>query len=239
MKALIDQIKLQKDVYLTGTLIMGSLYLVGMILHDILVALDDTFTTSLYLGSMMALGGIAVFVFFAVGVHLATMFHYAVAMGCTRKSFLPAYMAATFFSFLMLAVELKLMNFLEGLKLELMYPTLIQLNPVEAVMQWKCLLGIALVGTALGVLVGSLLIKFGKAAMAVLWIVFMAVCIGGPRLLEFCLHHQDNVFAKTLMEVFHALAKLGSAAAPVLIIATAAVLLGISYLLLRRQQVNI
>lgn len=239
MKALIDQIKFQKDMYLTGSLLMGVLYLLGIIFHDMIVFADDGFTATIYLGSMVALGGMVGCMFFVGGIYLTTMYNYAIAMGRTRKSFLPAYMAATFFNFLVFAVELKLLYLLEGLKLGLMYPTLERLNPIEAALQWKCLLAIALMGTALSVLIGALITKFGKAAWFVLWLAFMAVCIGVPRLLETFLGHLDNVFVKAVINLIGAFAKLGSAAVPVLIVAAAAILFGISYLLLRRQRVNL
>lgn len=239
MKALMDQIKLQREIYIIGTLLMGGLYLFGIILYDIIAATDDELTTAIYLGSIVACGGVLVFVFWAMGMHLVTMFNYAVAMGRTRKGFLPAYMAAAFLSLLALCLEMKLLNFLEGLKLRLMYPMLESEDPTEFVMRWKCLLAIALIGTAVGIFIGTMFIKFGKAALCVCWIIFMAVCIGGPRLLEVCLHHPDNVFAEAVVNVFGALAKQGSAVLPAVIIICAAFLFGISYLLLKRQQVRL
>lgn len=239
MKALIDQVKLQKELYIVGSLLTVGAYLFGMILFDLVAASDDGITTVVYVGSLMALIIIIVFVFLALGIHLVAMFNYAVGMGRARKSFLPAYTAAAFFLFLVLGLELKLLHFLEGQKIRLMYPLLNWEDPAGAVIRWKYLIGFALAGTAFGMFFGAMIIRFGRAAFVVWWLLVVACCIGGPRLLEACLSNPDHVLAKTVIDVLGALARLGAALAPVLLIIVALILFGISFLILRKQQVNL
>ena len=240
MKTLWNQIKFQKDLYLTGGLVMLGMYVFGMILHDFLVLGDDEVTGVLCIGSMMAMIAFGMMMFFFAGIHMVQTFNYAVAMGQTRKRMFPMYTAATFVTFLVLGIFMKALNILEELRLRLMFPGLEIENFMEPVLRVPYLLAIALVGTAFGVLLGAGISRFGKTAFWVWWVIFMAVCIGGPRLT----HYLTDDYPDSRLTVFvtHAITFAAShvqTCLAVLVIVVTVIFTGAAFLMVRRQQVNV
>lgn len=104
MKTLWNQIKFQKDLYLLGGLVMLGLYIFGTILHDVIIVSDDGVTSTFCMGSLMAMSGFIMVMFFFAGIHMVQVFNYALAMGQTRKRTYPAYALAVFITFFVLAV---------------------------------------------------------------------------------------------------------------------------------------
>ena len=102
MKALWNQIKFQKDLFLMGGAVMLGMFVFGTILHDFLVTGDDEVTSVFCMGTFMATIVMFMMMFFFAGVHMVQIFNYAVAMGQTRKRMFPMYTAATFVTFLVL-----------------------------------------------------------------------------------------------------------------------------------------
>lgn len=240
MKTLWNQIKFQKDLYLTGGLVMLGMYVFGTILHDIIMVAGDEMTSVFYMGSMMAMTGLFMMMFFFAGIHMVTVFNYAVAMGQSRKRFVPAYMMATFLTLFVLGVLLKLLHVLEGARLGLMFPGLIREDITGPVTQWKYLLAFVLVGTAISVLLGATIIKFGKAAFWVWWALLMLVCIGGPRLFHYLgEYYPDGEMMKLVMKAIELVTAHAQLVVTVSVIGVTVILLGGSYLLLRKQQVNL
>ena len=240
MKTLWNQIKFQKELYLIGGLVMLGLYLFGMILHDFLLMGDDEVTGVLCMGSFMAMIAVISMMLFFVGIHMVQIFNYAVAMGQTRKRIFPAYTIATFLTFLVLEIFLKVLNILEVWRLGLMFPGLDIENFVEPALHIPYLLAFALVGTAFSVLLGAAISRFGKAAFWVWWVMIMAVCIGGPRagayLVTYC---ADSRLTALMMEMLDFVAAHGEAIGVVAVIAATMIFTGAAYLIVRRQQVNV
>ncbi len=238
MKVLTDQIRLQKEVYVIGLGTIGGLFVFGTILHEVIAAMDGNVTEVFTMGSVMAAFGIWIALLFGVGAHMVSMFNYAVSMGRTRRSFFPAYTASVFVTALVLEAVLVLLHVAERLRLGLMYPNLRIDDPAANVLHWNILLAIALFGTALGVFTASLIVRFGKVALWIIWFSWFGLCIVSPQMVEQALAHADSAAVKLLLRAAEWLLKLGGAAVPVLALVVSAVLLGVSYLILRRQQVN-
>lgn len=240
MKTLWNQIKFQKDLYLTGGLVMLGMYLFGMILHDFLLMGDDEVTGVLCMGSFMAIIAVITMMLFFVGIHMVQIFNYAVAMGQTRKRIFPAYMVATFVTFGLLEILLKVLNVLEVWRLGLMFPGLDIENFIEPVLHIPYLLAFALVGTAFSVLLGAAISRFGKAAFWVWWVIIMAVCIGGPRVGAYLVtYYSDSRLTAAIMRVIDFVAAHVEAIGAVAVIAVTVLFTGVAYLMVRRQQVNV
>ena len=240
MKTLWNQIKFQKDLYVTGGLVMLGMYVFGMILHDVLIVGDDEVTGVLCIGSMMAMIALGMMMFFFAGIHMVQIFNYAVALGQTRKRTFPMYLLATFVTFLVLGVFLKVLNVIEKWRLGLMFPGIEIENFMEPVLRVQYLPFYALVGTAFGVLLGASVSRCGKAAFWVWWALYMAVCIGGPRLI----HYLTDDYPDSRLTVFltQAVAYASShvqVCLTVLVIVVTVIFTGAAFLLVRRQQVNV
>ena len=240
MKTLWNQIKFQKDLYLTGGLVMLGMYVFGMILHDFLLLGDDEVTGVLCIGSMMAMIALGMMMFFFSGIHMVQIFNYAVAMGRTRKRTFPMYLLATFVTYMVLGIFTTALNILEVLRLRLLFPGLEIENFVEPVLQVPYLLAFALAGTAFGVLMGASISRFGKAAFWVWWVLFMAACIGGPRLSHYVtMNDPDSPFVTWVNGVLEFLMAHAEAVGVTAVIAATVIFTGIAYLMVRRQQVNV
>ena len=240
MKTLWNQIKFQKDLYLTGGLIMLGMYLFGMVLHDFLLTGDDEVTGVICMGSFLAMIAVIAMMLFFVGVHMVQIFHYAVAMGQTRKRIFPAYTIATFFTFLVLEIILKVMNVLEVWRLGIMFPGLDIENFIEPVLHIPYLLAYAFVGTAFSVLLGAAISRYGKAAFWVWWVILMAVCIGGPRLGHYLdTYYPDSNLAAAMTRAIGFVVAHGEVVGVAATVVLTAVFTAIAYLLVRRQQVNV
>lgn len=240
MKTLWNQIKFQKDLYLLGGLVMLGLYILGMILHDVLIVSDGESASVVCIGSLMAMTGLVMVMFFFAGIHMVQIFNYALAMGQTRKRTYPAYALAVFVTFFVLAVFVKALNVLEAWRLGLMFPGTEVENFVAEALEWKFLLAYALVSTALAMLLGTLISRFGKAALVAWWIILMAVCIGGPRLFVYLEeYHSDSRLAVFVQRLIEMASEHVQVLSVVLVIAVTVVFNGAAYLLVRRQQVNV
>lgn len=240
MKALWTQMKFQKDLILTGALVMLGMFVFGTILHDVILVSGDEVDSVFCMGSFMALIVMCMMMFFFAGIHMVQIFNYAVAMGQTRKRTFPLYTIATFLTFAVLELLLKLMNVLEKWRLGLMFPGLEIEDFLEAVMDGKMLLAFALVGTAVGVLLGASISRFGKAAFWVWWVLFMAVCIGGPRLTHYVTEdYPDSPFVTWVNGVLEFLMAHAAAVGVAAVIAATVIFSGAAYLIVRRQQVNV
>ena len=240
MKALWNQIKFQKDLFLMGGAVMLGMFVFGTILHDFLVTGDDEVTSVFCMGTFMATIVMFMMMFFFAGVHMVQIFNYAVAMGQTRKRTFPMYTIAVFGTFFSLSILLKVMNELEKWRLKLMFPGLKIEQFVDVILNFRYLLAFALVGTAFSVLLGAGISRFGKAAFWVWWVLLMTTCIGGPRLIHYMTgNHPDSgliVFAEQTMENIVAHAQVISVVAVRL---STVIFIGAGYLIVRRQQVNV
>ena len=132
------------------------------------------------------------------------------------------------------------MNVLEKWRLGLMFPGLEIEDFLEAVMDGKMLLAFALVGTAVGVLLGASISRFGKAAFRVWWVLFTTVCIGGPRLTHYVTEdYPDSPFVTWVNGVLEFLMAHAAAVGVAAVIAATVIFSGAAYLIVRRQQVNV
>ncbi len=240
MKALIDQIKLQRDIYIIGLCTTGGLFVLGTVLHEIIWRMQEGMETEVVcMGSMMAFVGILVALLFGVMQHIVNVYNYAISLGRTRKNFFPAYTLAVFVSALVVEAMALCLHVLERFRLRVMYPGFRIDDPAAHVLEWNILLVMALLGTAVGVLFGSLVIKFGKIALWIFCLLWAAVCIGSPRVIEVMFAHPDSgvtIVSLRAAEWFFRLGKMGMV---LLALVLSAVILSVAYLLLRRQQVNL
>ena len=219
---------------------MLGMFVFGTILHDVILVSGDEVDSVFCMGSFMALIVLCMMMFFFAGIHMVQIFNYAVAMGQTRKQTFPLYTIATFLTFAVLELILKLMNVLEKWRLGLMFPGLEIEDFLEEVIGFDALLAFALVGTAVGVLLGASISRFGKAAFWVWWVLFMVICIGGPRLSHYVtMDDPDSLFVTWVNGVLEFVMAHAEAVGVAAVIAATVIFTGIAYLMVRRQQVSV
>ena len=150
------------------------------------------------------------------------------------------YLLATFVTFLVLGVFLKVLNVIEKWRLGLMFPGVEIENFMESALRVQYLPVYALVGTAFGVLLGASVSRCGKAAFWVWWALYMAVCIGGPRLIHYLTDdYPDSRLTVFLTQAVAYAASHVQVCLTVLVIVVTVIFTGAAFLLVRRQQVNV
>ena len=219
---------------------MLGMFVFGTILHDFLVTGDDEVTSVFCMGTFMATIVMFMMMFFFAGVHMVQIFNYAVAMGQTRKRTFPLYTIATFLTFAVQELILKLMNVLEKWRLGLMFPGLEIEDFLEVVVDFKVLLAFALVGTAFGVLLGASISRFGKTAFWVWWVLLMTTCIVGPRIGSYLgCDHPDSPLVVWVNSVMEFVVAHGDVIGLVAVVLATLIFTGVGYLIVRRQQVTV
>lgn len=236
MKMLWSYIKLQKDYFLFGVLVVIGTYAIGNILHDAMIVFTDDESSVFCLGSVMAAAALVMMMCSFAGTQIVQAFHYAVAMGRTRKQTFPLCMLDIFLTFFILELLLKMLNALEKLRLGLMYPDWKLEDILSAALAWKYLLAYALVGTAFSMFLGAMISRFGKGAYVAWYLVIMLLCIGGPRLYHYLTtFHSDSQVTVLLLA---AIRMMFAHTAPV-VAAVTVIFAGAGFLMLRRQQVSV
>ncbi len=168
-----------EDWILGGVLILGG-FLVGQILHALILHTDPTATHSVPLGSILAAAAAVVFVIMESTSSIRTLFHMEVSMGCTRKRFYVSFFTVQLTS---CAAAFLLLLFLAWIENDLnawLYPGLAaKLDFMEGLLKWG--VPAALAVTTVGDFCGTLLMRFGRTAFWILWAVWMLLCVGFPQ----------------------------------------------------------
>lgn len=237
MKTLMNQMKLRKGLLLGGIAIMGGLVIFGMILHDVIQAssdAEDVFPMGGFMG-MMAFFLIAIII---LGQDFWQAFNHAVSMSQSRKRFIPAYIASVAVCQVVYVLVLKIFILIERWKLAVMYPTLPYDGDFSLIFSWKVLAFIGIGSLGIGILLGAMLLKFGKIAYVVIWVLWMIACIGLPKVMEYSKHHENTALARVFRAIGNAFENAGSYALPITVVVISIALLLISYFSIRKQPVS-
>ena len=227
------------DLLLTGSVFMGGMYLVGIVISIVFMARIDSNGSIILMGGIMLFGAL-IYMCFISAAQMVINYNYAIAMGQTRRQTMPAYLTATFIVYLIFDLLAVVLHGIERWLMSVVCAGLPQEDVIEPLVRVKYLLLLALVGTAVTMLLGAAIMKFGKAAFIAFWIVIMAVCIGAGRVSNYlggagagsALAHWVQQQMAYIGAHVQAVVPGGGVAASVICILAA-------YLMLRRQQVTV
>lgn len=173
------QLLLLKDLLLTGVIFMCGMFLLGIVL--VTVIMSGTGDHEIFLlGSTMVLMALLFNCFFSAA-QMVSNYNYAIAMGQTRRQTIPAYMIATFLVYLIYDLVAVLLHLTDRWLMGVIFPELPQADVMQMVLRWRYLLLIALAGTAVTMLMGAAITRFGRSAYFVFWCAMMICFIGLPR----------------------------------------------------------
>lgn len=186
-------------------------------------------------GVLAACISIAVMIAFISCNVLSICFNLAIGMCSTRKSFVSAYLLVTWLEFWAMAGTAYLLHHLELWILRAMYPGLRNEFDMGVIFQWKYMLitGLALVAANLAI--GTFFLRFGKISIIIIWAFWMLACHGWPRLFHSFYHNTEDgkTYGLTLgtVTITENIVLAGVAGVSM-------VLIFISWLMLRKQQVK-
>ena len=226
MKELKRQLYLRWDEILVMFFSQGAFFLFGELILVITVYILGE-NELIEAGTLLALIG-PVFIMIFTGVcSVGQCFNLGIGMCDTRRRLVPALAAGSFLQFLAFSGVAYLLHHLELWLFRIFYKGAENEVSLAVLFQWKYILVACVFMAALQMLFSTLFLKLGRAALWIVWGVCMAVCLGLPRLTG-----APELMKNIFLEITEAMALTGISVAAV-------ILLLISYLLIRRQQVTL
>jgi hypothetical protein len=229
----VNQVKVKKKDWLNYAGVILGLFVFGVVLAQVIMHMDvvESEDDLFCLGTCIDLVALGTMMTFLMAIPEVSGFNYGISLGCTRKSYWPAAALRLFVMYVLLQMEIMLLQYLEGRILKLTWPAYFT-EDLAHLLDWSFVLPLALTGTGLNLLLAASMIKFGKIAYFFWYILFVAACIGIPRLI-------DRLDPRILDAFVDALT--GHAAQTFLLFGAvvAIVCYVVSYLMIRRQQVNV
>lgn len=183
LKQFLLDIKLHKKDLLLLLVIIPACFLLGFGLCCLIMfAVDDPGSWATF-GTFMAVCGLVFFAMMNFAKYYQE-FMLALSMGRTRGAFLVSYALRTL---LMLALGYGLVLVLYRVELvagsQLFAPWPLEMD-FEFLTDWRTIVIGLPAMVIVAMFIGSLYSYFGKKVLGVLWGVWMAVCLVGPRLME-------------------------------------------------------
>ena len=219
--------------------LQAGFFLFGEILLGIVVYGVEEKESIIQAGTMLALF-VPVFVMVFTGMSsMPLCFNLAVGMGAVRRHVVPAMIGMSLLINMMVVWIAYLFYNLEQWIFGMFYAGIEIEFDLQFVFHWKYILPVCLAVTAVNILMGAMFLKYGKIAFTIFWIVWMAAFIGGPRLGHLLESAQDNAFlriCRKIVELISGFSERGILSAVALV---SAGLIFVSWMLLRRQEVNI
>lgn len=148
-----------------------------------LIYYTDGESAPLYMGTLMTML-VPLMCAMIYMVSYGQQFTLAVSMSATRKAFLLDYALKTATAFLLCYVLTLLVWQAEQALYPILFPGFLQLLSFRFLLDLRIVLPVLLLCVVISLFTGSLYARFGKKFWVVIYIVFMACCIGLPRLFE-------------------------------------------------------
>ena len=182
LKQFLLDIKLHKKDFLLPLIIIPFCFLPGFGLCCLIVYTVDDAGTWFTMGTFMAF---VCLIFFAVLIYTKyhQQFMLALSMGRTRGTFMVSYALRTVLWLLagyLLVLVLYRIELAVGSVLFAAWP--LEGDPTF-LMDWKFMGVLLISATIVSMFVGALYSSFGKKALAPLWLLWMAMCLLGPRMI--------------------------------------------------------
>lgn len=218
-------------------ILCGITWLAGNVLVAVILYIDSS--KDIYELSSLIMGIVMLVYVLIVGIYgFATEFNLAVGMGISRKRFVPAYLIVSLLNEILLFGLFCAGYFIEHLELRIFYGVeKSSFDIMFVVGSWYVPLALLLLA-ALQLFFGSLKLKFGQKGMWVFWLLWMMMCVVPGRIVNSMEHAPDSVLGKLGNGGVKIAALLGTGGLVVLTTGALAVMIGVTYLTMRRQQVT-
>ncbi len=174
-----------------------GVFLIGFLIAIFAFGTGDA-TKMFPLGVCGALGAIAVTVIFTSIMSFSQQFNVAVTMGCTRKSFLGAYLGTTTVFMIVEFFTAYLLYQLERLVYTAAFPAKEFVDGPEMFFRPGILIFCLIATIVIKFFSGMLVLRFGRMGFFVLWIGYMALCLGFSSICAKASHEPNGYCARFL-----------------------------------------
>lgn len=233
LEAVKRQLKLTYDHAILSYVMSILGFLVAMILWGVMRSVFRQEAQYIPLGTIMALGLCGLGILFTQIFQIELIFDLEISMGSTRRTF--------FLSYLLVQALYNVGNYILLVLLVLLEkkirPFLIAQDitvgkKAELIWSWTIRYGFPalLVFTIVSILFGTLWMYFGKVAGVILWILWMALCLGGPNIADAVTDAPNSILGRIGLGITGIVSFFSGAAG---IIILAVVLVAIYYMIQR------
>lgn len=232
-----DMISLQRKDWVLGYLLILGGWVLGFAIMLIICRFDQG-------EEIFPMGGLICSMLFTVYwaacmlLYLPFWFSMAVSMGRTRKRFFVSYFAAEFTEAFLGLTLMLLLTGTEEWVYRMRYPDRISVTSLASYGLKYGVFAAAVLLSLCGVC-AAMIMKWGKRVFAVLWLLWMFLCMGVPQILSASKEAPESIFGRAGKGlIFLAQSLRPSQWAGVAMAVTVAAIAG-SYLILRRQRVDL
>lgn len=157
--------------------------IIGVIIVLIIMAIDGTGEDYGMLGTMFAIMGGTIAIFFGSIFTVQSDFNLAISLGKTRKYYAPSKYINLMVNVLLIEVVIVVFTYLEKALYPAIYPGAVcELSFSGLAENPGLIVGIALVVPVIIMFLGIMLMKFTAKFFWVLWVLWMFGCMGLPRI---------------------------------------------------------
>lgn len=221
---------------LLGILVfLPLIFLMGVGMVFLIMNTDDTANSWFCMGTLMTLIMLMVFQIF-LGLAYHQEFMLALSMGRTRKEFMVSYALRTVLLLVCAYLAILLFYGLEQTLYKLSFPRFGNEVSFDFLYNIPLVVGVILVLAALNMFVGAMYSRFGKKFLPALYLVWMALCILGPKAIPDEDH--TGAVADFMRSLVNWAASMGSLFWIILGICAAAAMVGSTIHLGRKEMVH-
>lgn len=182
---------------------------------------------------------IPVFLMVVMGIgSLPLCFNLSVAMGATRKRTLPASFIVSLFQNGLAVFLLYVFFWLERWIMRVAYAGIRVELDMRYLFQWKYMVPACFALSAFHALMGALVLKYGTKVFTIFWVLWMAVFIGGPRIGRMMEQGRNFPFLQVCRKAVSIVSHLSETGILLIVTGGSILLVWVSWMLLRRQQVD-
>lgn len=182
-KVIKKQFAIQSMDWVRLALVIPGSTLFGMLLHYFMVRNDSEAEYYVAIGTLLACIMAVLLSAIMILGQFVVYFNTEVSMGCLRKHFLVSFYLVSFVFTLAYMAVIIVMNLIENALCRRMYPYLSsEIDFLPYILKW----GVPVIAVLciVGIFSSILLLRFGRKAFWILWVIWMFGCVGIPRVSE-------------------------------------------------------
>lgn len=229
------RIQYMDGIWLALFLVAASL--AGIVLLGILMHFEGEMESYFPMGTLLGIIVTAFYVFIKDMVQVRIYFNLGVSMGCTRLRFFVSFYTVNFIFNLIGVCLMTVISFAEQTFYAWLYPDLVnEIDLTPYLLEWG-IPAAAVISIASG-FCGILVMRYGKKAGGILWVLWMFICIGLPRITDAVSEAPDSISGKVGRAVIDAVCMVPGNLWVCIAGMVSLLALAGSWIMLRKQQVT-
>lgn len=219
-------------------LIMDAVvWIIGIVLLALVLKTDDE-PTSFEIGTLLIVMVTALFTVFTGAFSFKEEFNKAVGMGVARRQFVPAYFATSIIFICIQYGIACLSHIFEVWEINTFWSSYEKETGVEAFMYSKYVIIIIVAAALIQLLGGSCMLKFGKKAYFVLAMGWMIFCLAQGQIGKAIERNDNGVVSRIINNICDFIVKYADSWMIVIGVTFMLICAGLTYLIIRKQQVT-